>query len=337
MPVARDPLRLDDLAARERGGADVADLALVHEVAERRQRLLDVGARIGAVDLVEVDPVGAQPPQRVLDRAHDPAARAALLVGVLAHRAVELGGEDDVVAPAAGERLADDLLGLALPVDVGGVDEVDPGVERRVDDPDRLVVIGVAPRAEHHRAEAELADGDAGASQLAMLHGCSSSPRHCVGLGHRCLRRSRSSAQGRRGDGVGDLDDVAAKGDGVDVGRGEGAVASSDRDRARRAEAARDRADRSVRVDAPDVPGAVRGDERRPAASIARPSRSESAAAKGRPGVRGDGLGRAMSTCSDRRPRERLRGVTGSCRCGRLRDRWPTAPWPSADARCHPR
>ena len=30
-----------------------------------------------------------------------------------------------------------------------------PGVERVVDDPDRVVVIGIAPGAEHHRAEAE--------------------------------------------------------------------------------------------------------------------------------------------------------------------------------------
>ena len=33
-----------------------------------------------------------------------------------------------------------------------------PGVERAVDDPDRLVVVGVAPGAEHHRAEAQRAD-----------------------------------------------------------------------------------------------------------------------------------------------------------------------------------
>jgi hypothetical protein len=79
MPVARDPLRLDDLAGWERGGADVADLALAHEVAERRQRLVDVGARIRAVDLVQVDPVGVEPPQRVLHRADDPAARVAPL------------------------------------------------------------------------------------------------------------------------------------------------------------------------------------------------------------------------------------------------------------------
>jgi hypothetical protein len=83
---------------------------------------------------------------------------------------VELRGEHDLVAPAAGERLADDLLGLARPVHVGGVDEVDARVERRVDDPDGLVVVGVAPGAEHHRAEAKLADRHAGASEWSQFH-----------------------------------------------------------------------------------------------------------------------------------------------------------------------
>ena len=119
-------------------------------------------SELGAVDLVEVDPVGAEAAQAVLDLADDPAPRVAELVGVVAHRAVDLGREDHVVAAAAGERLADDLLGLAARVDVGGVDEVDPRVERAVDDRDRLVVVGLAPGAEHHGAEAERADLDAG-------------------------------------------------------------------------------------------------------------------------------------------------------------------------------
>jgi hypothetical protein len=46
----------------------------VHEVAERRQGLLDVGVGARAVDLVEVDVVGVQPPQGVLDLADDPAS-----------------------------------------------------------------------------------------------------------------------------------------------------------------------------------------------------------------------------------------------------------------------
>ena len=66
-PLARGPLRLDDLPGGERRGADVADLALLDEVGQRAEGLVDVGVRVGAVDLVEVDPVGAEPPQRVLD------------------------------------------------------------------------------------------------------------------------------------------------------------------------------------------------------------------------------------------------------------------------------
>src|SRR5262245_11750588 len=91
------------------------------------------------------------------------------MVGVVAHRTVELGGEDDIVTTAL-ERLADDLLRLARTVDVGGVDEIDPGVEGGVDDADRVVVIGVAPRPEHHRAETQLAYRDAGTSEQATFH-----------------------------------------------------------------------------------------------------------------------------------------------------------------------
>ena len=59
MAVTRHPLGLHDLAGGKGRGANVADLALVDEVAERRQGLLDVGVGARPVDLVEVDPVGA--------------------------------------------------------------------------------------------------------------------------------------------------------------------------------------------------------------------------------------------------------------------------------------
>jgi hypothetical protein len=149
-----DPLGLDDLAGREGRGADVAHLALAHEVGQRAERLVDVRVVLGTVDLVEVDPVRAQAAQAVLDLSDDPAAGVAELVGVLAHRAVHLGGEHHVVAAAPGQRLADDHLRLAARVDVGGVHEVDAGVERAVDDPDRLVVVALAPGAEHHGPQA---------------------------------------------------------------------------------------------------------------------------------------------------------------------------------------
>src|SRR5207302_1436383 len=109
--------------------------------------------------------------QAVLDFLRDPAPRVALLVRVLAHRSVDLGGEDDLlplVVPL--ERLADDLLGRALAVDVGGVDEVDAGVESGVDHADAVVDVAVAPWPEHHRPEAVRTDLDTSAAQRAVLH-----------------------------------------------------------------------------------------------------------------------------------------------------------------------
>jgi hypothetical protein len=52
----------------------------VDEVGEGAERLLDVGVGLVAVDLVEVDPVGAESPQGVLDLANDPAAGGAAAV-----------------------------------------------------------------------------------------------------------------------------------------------------------------------------------------------------------------------------------------------------------------
>ena len=88
------------------------------------------------------------------------------------HLVVELGGEHHFVAPPL-ERAADDLLAAAERVLVGGVDEVDPGVERAMHHPVALALVGVAPLAEHHRAEAELADDDAGATERAVSHSSS--------------------------------------------------------------------------------------------------------------------------------------------------------------------
>ncbi len=115
-----DPLILDDSVRRKGRRAEGADLALPLEVGERGDGLVVVGAGVGSVHLVEVDPVGLQTFEAVFDLLDDPAARVASLVRVAGlaegdvHRTVELGGEDDVVAPAPGQGLADDDLGFAL-------------------------------------------------------------------------------------------------------------------------------------------------------------------------------------------------------------------------------
>jgi hypothetical protein len=47
---------------------------LADEVGEGAEGLLDVGVGARAVDLVEIDPVSVEPPQRVLDGPDDPAS-----------------------------------------------------------------------------------------------------------------------------------------------------------------------------------------------------------------------------------------------------------------------
>jgi hypothetical protein len=87
---------------------------------------------------------------------------------------VHLRRQDHVVAAAA-QCLADDLLGLPCRVHVGGIDEVDALLERDVDDASALVVIGVADRAEHHRAQALDADFHPSAAERAIAQTSSSS------------------------------------------------------------------------------------------------------------------------------------------------------------------
>jgi len=84
---------------------------------------------------------------------------------------VRLGGQHDVVA-AAEQRLADDLLGLPRRVHVRGVDEVDAAVQRGMDDPDAVLVVRIAPGAEHHRAEAVRAHLDPGTAERPHPHAC---------------------------------------------------------------------------------------------------------------------------------------------------------------------
>jgi len=166
------PLGFDDVGGGHRGRADRTDLAAADQVRERGQRLLDVCVGVRSVDLVEVDVVGLQAAQRVLDRGHDPAPRGASLIGIVTHRATQLGGKDDVAA-ASLERLPHDLFGLAVGVHVGGVDEVDPRVQCFVDDTDGVVVVGVADGPdgpEHHGTERIGTDLDAGAAEGAVLH-----------------------------------------------------------------------------------------------------------------------------------------------------------------------
>ena len=107
-----------------------------HAIVERAQGLLDRRHRIEAVDLIEIDMIEAEPLQAAGDLIHDVAARKADGVRARPHPAAHLGGDDDVLALDAevAQGLAELNLGLALGIDVGGVDEIDARFERAGDE-----------------------------------------------------------------------------------------------------------------------------------------------------------------------------------------------------------
>src|SRR4029453_15045776 len=82
-----------------------------------------------------------------------------------------LGGDHDRAAFAS-HPLADALLGLAVVVVPGRVDEVVPGVQEAIDDGSgRCLVDAESPAgAEVHRAQAGPGDLEAGAAQRDVLH-----------------------------------------------------------------------------------------------------------------------------------------------------------------------
>ena len=121
------------------------------------------------MELVQIDPIGLEPAQRILARAEDVIARIAALVGSVAHRVVHLGRQDDLIAAAVFlERATDDPFALAGVVDVRRVDEIDARLERAVNDADRVFGAGRSP--EIHSPQAQRRDLDAGASQHTVFH-----------------------------------------------------------------------------------------------------------------------------------------------------------------------
>ena len=79
--------------------------------------------------------------------------------------------------PSALQRAADELLALPGGVEVGGVDEVDPGIERLPDQRGRAVLVEVVLEeparlvAEGHRPEAQLGHDEAGLAEAVVAHG----------------------------------------------------------------------------------------------------------------------------------------------------------------------
>src|SRR5674476_1536941 len=158
------------------GGADVAHLPGLDHVVERFHRLFDRRLGVEAVDLVEVDVVGAQPGQRGVDLLHHRAARQALTAGPVGHLPEQLRRQDDVLAAGVlADRVTHDLLARPGGVDIGRVPERDAQLEGLPEDRlSGILVEGPAPLgrvAEAHAAQTDPADLETRCSQADVVHG----------------------------------------------------------------------------------------------------------------------------------------------------------------------
>ncbi len=146
---------LHALPCGKSGGARVAHLALPHELIEGGQGLVDGDLRIGAVNLIEIDVIGSQSPQRVLTGSDQVAARIAPGVGILlVDRKVPFCREDDSIPPAiALKRFAENLFRAGARIYIGCIDEVDTDFDRSVDHAEGILFRCLP--AKHHRAQTE--------------------------------------------------------------------------------------------------------------------------------------------------------------------------------------
>src|SRR6516164_9006660 len=127
------PEHLDDLPSGIVRRRQVAYLALPNQRIHGFQRFFDWDSVIGSMHVVDVEVVGLQALQAFVDRAQDRLARESLLVERVARLVEDLTGEYDLVTSAL-ESVAEQGLRDSSVVHVGGVEEVDSGIEASADD-----------------------------------------------------------------------------------------------------------------------------------------------------------------------------------------------------------
>ncbi|MNY31507.1 hypothetical protein D3C86_1656730 [compost metagenome] len=119
------------------------------------------------MEIEDVDVVGAEIAQRVLDCLIDPLARVAAEVRTLLVRIDELCRQHPVI-PVSLDAAPDHLFRLAVVIDVGGIDEVDALLARLVDDAEGDVIRRLV--AEHHGPQRQRRHLEGTAPEIAILN-----------------------------------------------------------------------------------------------------------------------------------------------------------------------
>src|SRR5690606_21458501 len=118
-----------DLPGGEVGCPDLPHLTRFHKVVQCLEGIRDWRIRVRAMELVQVNPVSTETPQRILNRATDVTRVCSL--PLIIQLAAEFRGNDDPVPPPL-QSLPQELLALTGGVAVSRIKEIDPGVQGRI-------------------------------------------------------------------------------------------------------------------------------------------------------------------------------------------------------------
>src|SRR5690606_16304907 len=149
---------------------DVAHLAGADQIVQCAHGFIDRRVLVPRVHPVKIDVIRLQPAQRFFAGPIDILATGAAGIRIAdAHIGEKFGGDDGLMAfrPVAPEVIADDFFGVAVRVEIRGIDEVAAEVEIAVDDALAVGHAGAPAHllAEGHTAEAERTDAQAGTAQ----------------------------------------------------------------------------------------------------------------------------------------------------------------------------
>jgi hypothetical protein len=160
--------QLGDLPGGEVGDAQRADGPVRHELADRGEGLGEGDRAVGLVQVVDVEPVDAEPGEAALDARVDRLARQRRRPVGVGMRHAHLARDGEPAAPA-GEQLAEDLLAARARVAVGRVDHGDARLCGGVEHAGRGG--GVDRVTDVHGAQHEPGDREPGAGNSGALHG----------------------------------------------------------------------------------------------------------------------------------------------------------------------
>jgi hypothetical protein len=126
---------LAELPHVHRRRTDVADLPCLDYVVQGFEGFLKWRSCVHSVDLAEVDVIGAEPAKTVIDLTQNGFSREPGPVRTWSHRMSDFCRNDNVIAIGEiRQRTAEDFFARSSGVHVGRVEEVDPDVQRVLDE-----------------------------------------------------------------------------------------------------------------------------------------------------------------------------------------------------------